>query len=97
MKRYLSGILAIILAVSASAFTNIKSSKNTDYYWFPLDPSTGAPQSVSQLLHQPNDPQGCSSTLITHPYCEGGYNSFSGTGPYTANGSRVITDFKLTP
>jgi hypothetical protein len=97
MKKYLTGILAIMLAVSFSAFTNTETSKKTLYYWFPLDPSTGVAQSVMTLVHQADDPQGCDELHTANPYCEGAYNSFTGTGPYTPSGSRIITDHKLTP
>ena len=91
MKRYLAGFVAIILAVSATAFTKIEDSKKTLYYWFPLN-ATGAPQSVTMLVQQANDPQNCDLSKPLNPYCEGAYTSFAGSGPYTAAGSNIQKD-----
>lgn len=92
MKKYLSGLLAVILAVSASAFTKIETNKKTSYYWFPLNATTGAPQSVSSLVFQAGDPQNCDLSKPLNPYCEGAYTSFSGSGPYTAAGTNIQKD-----
>ena len=34
MKRYVSGLLALILAVSATAFTKIEDGKNLNLFWY---------------------------------------------------------------
>jgi len=37
MKRYLGGLIALILAVSASAFTKIEDAKKVSLYWYHRD------------------------------------------------------------
>lgn len=92
MKQYIPRVMAVAIAIVCFAFTSVNDKKN-NFYWFPLDASTGSAQSVSTLVFQSSDPLGCSN-FPTHPYCEGAYNSYSGTGPYTAAGTRQITDRK---
>jgi hypothetical protein len=45
MRKYLLGLFAVVMAVSLSAFTSAKSSKETgksaDLYWFLYDATTG--------------------------------------------------------
>jgi hypothetical protein len=91
MKRYISKSIAVIIAVACFAFTNAHK-KDTLYYWFPLNATTGAPQSVTMLVHQANDPENCDLTKPLNPYCEGAYTSFAGTGPFTAAGSNIQND-----
>lgn len=45
MRKYLLGLFAVVMAVSLSAFTSAKSSKETgksaDLYWFLYDATSG--------------------------------------------------------
>lgn len=86
-------LLAAIAGLVMAFSFNTTNAKQDQYYWFPLDPSSGVPQNVTQLIYQAGDPTGC---LNGSAYCEGGYTSFidNGNGTYTASGSRVITDKK---
>jgi hypothetical protein len=41
MKKYFLSVFAIVLAISFSAFTNMKPVKQTDNaFWYNIDPST---------------------------------------------------------
>ncbi len=86
-------LLAAIAGIVMAFSFNATNAKQDQYYWFPLDPSSGVPQNVTTLVQQPTDPSGCTTGL---KYCEGGYTSFinNGDGTYSASGTRVITDQK---
>lgn len=93
MKKAIYGLAAIVIAVAAFAFTNVE--KRVNYYWFPLNETSGAAQTLSSLpTYQASDPTGCNDV---NKYCEGGFTSYSynsQTGIYSAVGSPSITDFK---
>jgi hypothetical protein len=42
MKKYVLGMIAVILAISFSAFTTAKKAKATEgsYYWYPVKPNS---------------------------------------------------------
>ena len=49
MKKYFLGIIAVLLAVGFSAFTNIKvKPKSTDPYWFQISNKYTSVQAVAQ-------------------------------------------------
>lgn len=86
-------LLAAIAGLVMAFSFNTTNAKQDQYYWFPLDATTGNPQTVTTLVHQASDPTGCTTGLN---YCEGGYTGFidNGNGTYSASGSRAITDKK---
>ncbi len=95
MKRKIPGLLAVVLALSLSAFTNLHEKKATGYYWFPLNPYSGAPQSVNTLVYLPYDPYLCTN-WAPGGYCSGAFTSYSGTqAPYTAAGTEILVHFSL--
>lgn len=95
MKKYLSGLVAVIIAFAAFSFTNVKNEAlKTNYYWFSLNGTTGAPKSSAVLPpFQSTDPNLCG---VGSKYCSGAYNSYvdNGDGTYSAGGARQITDMK---
>ncbi|MDQ6763262.1 MAG: hypothetical protein M3015_11625 [Bacteroidota bacterium] len=80
MKKYLSGITAIILAVSFSAFTTIKAKpKLTDPYWFQISNQYTTGQAVAQkdavfLQQSATAPLGTGCTGSTYD-CVAGFNT----------------------
>jgi hypothetical protein len=49
MKKYLLGIIAVLLAVGFSAFTNMKAKpESTDLYWFQISNKYTSTQQVKQ-------------------------------------------------
>jgi hypothetical protein len=92
MKKISIGLMTIVLALSAVAFTNAKSPK-TNHYWFQLDPVTGAVISATSLPQLGPDPSNCS--IGTH-YCAAAYDAFidNHDGTYSPSGARVKTDMK---
>ena len=94
MKRKIPGLLAIVLAVSLSAFTSFHKKEMSGYYWFPLDGS-GAPKQVNVLVFSPVDPYLC-TVWAPGSYCSGGFTSYSGTqAPYSAAGVEAVVHFNL--
>lgn len=74
MRKYLLGIVAIIMAISLSAFTSTKKtdSENTvSLYWFEYDPMTGTGLYLDYGV-QDDFIQG-SCHLIWGPDCRRGY------------------------
>ena len=76
MKKYLVGVIAVVFALSASAFTrayNTYSPKQTTYYWFQ---SNAAGTSISQPARSDtpsaSDPSGCN---LGSDFCSLGYQS----------------------
>src|SRR5258707_14012679 len=70
MKKYLIGLLAIAIALSSAAFTRpTKPKAFTDYYWYNLDPSTGAITSGGTNTTSPTPTGTCNGS--TH-YCQVG-------------------------
>jgi hypothetical protein len=96
MKRKIWGLTAVVLALSLSAFTSIRSEKKyTSYYWFPLNSYSGVPQTVNTLVYLPSDPYYCTN-WAPGGYCAGAFTGYSGThAPYSASGIEVSVDFSL--
>src|SRR5688572_16610551 len=82
MKKYLVGIIAIVLATSFSAFTTIKAKPEktfTDYYWFNVNSGEGNDASltntqVSYVGFGSSTPQGSCSGAATYN-CKVGFNA----------------------
>jgi len=95
MKKLPYGLLAILLAVGAMAFTkaNTQHAARTSYYWFEtdavgnvIDPSTEPPLSAS-------DPFDCGN--LTTIGCSKAFDSFQQSGDvYVPDGSLEIVDTK---
>jgi len=95
MKRKIPGVLAIVLALSLSAFTSFHKKEATGYFWFPLDSSTGAPKPVSTLVYLGADPYLCTN-WAPGGYCSGGFTSYARSGSYyVAAGTQIIVHFSL--
>lgn len=92
-KKIMLPIIALLLGITSAFAFKAGSARQDLYYWFPLDPSSGTPQSVTTLIHQSTDPSGCTTGV---KYCEGGYNTYvdNGDGTYSASGTRIVTDKK---
>ncbi len=81
MKKYLLGLLAIILAVSFSAFTNVKakSSKLTSYKWFQISgtysPTSAVLQVDASYLGEGEIPPSGSGCSGSTNQCVSGFNS----------------------
>lgn len=75
MKRYFTGIFAIVLAISASAFTHIQSKPATDQmlYWVAADGTDDGLKSQSQETIDRN----CNGGSFV---CARGYNNAQHTG-----------------
>jgi hypothetical protein len=96
MKKYLLGILAVVFAVSLSAFNNMKpKAKFTDPYWFKISkqhvPGSSVPSSDAVFIQQsatpPTDPVNCPGT--TYDCIAGFTQSQVNTSNNTLNGSQV--------
>jgi hypothetical protein len=98
MKRKILGLMAIVLALSLSAFNAGPKYKNFyAYWWFPLDPASGEPHTVSTLVYQSFDPYDCTN-WYWGAYCEGAFTSYGGSyGNYYAAGDEVLLDFHMPP
>ena len=95
MKKYLSGLIVIIIAIGAFSFTSLKhDATKTSYYWFKLNSTTGNPKkSVGLPPFQSSGPLCCSSG----PYCcAGAYVNYTdnGDGTFSASGMRQITEIQ---
>jgi len=87
--------LAVVLALSLSAFTSIPQKKATGYYWFPLDSTTGDPKPVTTLVYLASDPYLCTN-YAPGGYCSGGFTSYGRSGSYyVAAGTQIIVHFSL--
>ncbi|TAM97042.1 MAG: hypothetical protein EPN39_12195 [Chitinophagaceae bacterium] len=86
-------LLAAIAGMVMAFSFNTTNAKQNQYYWFPLDVTTGNPQTVTTLVYQSTGPFGC--TIGSH-YCDGGYSAYidNGDGTYSASGTREITEMK---
>lgn len=91
-KRKFLAWTAVTAALCLTAFTLHTPSATASYYWFPLDPSSGFPQSTSHLVYQAADPGDCGNFPL-NPYCNAAYTSYTGSGPYFASGVVVIVDY----
>jgi len=82
MKKYLVGIIAIVMATSFSAFTTIKAKPEklpTDYYWFDVNSGQGndpdlTNSQVSYISFGSSTPQGTCSGAATYN-CKVGFNA----------------------
>jgi len=96
--RFLLPLLAVILAVAASAFTSI-NAYNSDLVWFELDPQTGAVVNSSQGYRgqQPPGAMNCGGADL---YCSKALSLQenevvpNGDGTYSiASGVQIEQDF----
>ena len=94
MKRIASGIVAVIVAVAAFAFTKAdKKSSLTSFYWFKTDINGIVIDATSVPPFQATDPFGCSSGLKG---CSKAYDSYQqlGLNDYAPAGTLRQTDKK---
>jgi hypothetical protein len=95
MKKKIFYAMVIAMAFTLSSFSLAKKSATGNFYWFPLDPATGHPYTVTHLVYQPFDPALCNN-WGPGGYCSGAYTSYSGTSaPYSAAGMEALIDFYL--
>lgn len=90
MKKYSFGLLAVILAIFASAFTMQPTEKTTasDMYWFDPGETVQSISTVDVATLQDEESNVCFGT--GNP-CKDGYTSVTdlGNGFYQANGTRT--------
>jgi hypothetical protein len=91
------GLAIVALAISTSAFTThvqeAKTAKFGMYYWFPLDPVTGYPQTAGHLVYSSGDPSSCSNFGMGG-YCNGAFTQYTQSQwGYNAAGTQVTFDF----
>jgi hypothetical protein len=96
-KRSLFGLAVVIIAISFSAFTThvqeAKTAKFGMYYWFPLDPATGYPQTAANLVYLGGDPTSC-SFLGWGAYCMGAFTGYTqDIYGYHAQGTEVTRHY----
>lgn len=94
MKKKIFYVLVVALAITLSSFTLSKKSAYGNYYWFPLEGSTGFPITINHLVYQPYDPALCLNWGLGD-YCSGAFLSYTGSGPYTAAGMEVMIDYNV--
>lgn len=96
MKCKLLGLIAVVLALTLSAFNAAHlPQKGNGYYWFPLNSFSGAPQTVSTLVYLPSDPYFCTN-WAPGGYCSGAFTSYSVAGTsYSAAGTEVLVHFSM--
>lgn len=94
MKSKIPGFLAVVLALSLSAFTSMHKP-TTAYYWFPLNSATGNPQPVSTLVYLGYDPYFCSN-WAPGGYCSGAFTGYARSGSnYIAGGTEILVHFSF--
>jgi len=91
------GLAVVLVAISLSAFTtHVQEAKNAKfgmYYWFPLDPVSGYPQTSGTLTYSSNDPSNC-SFLGLGWYCIGAFTSYTHDQyGYHASGTEVAAHY----
>ena len=91
------GLAVVLIAISLSAFTThvqeTKSAKFGYFYWFPLDPVSGIPQTAGALYYSSGDPFSC-SFLGMGNYCTGAFTSYTQDQyGYHASGTEVLVHF----
>jgi hypothetical protein len=94
MKRIASGIIALVVAVAAFAFTKAdKESPLTSFYWFQTDINGTVIDATSVPPFQASDPFGCSTGLKG---CSKAYDSYHQLSPndYAPAGTLRVTDKK---
>jgi hypothetical protein len=79
MKRIASGIIAVVVAVAAFAFTKAdKKSPLTSFYWFQTQNNGTVIDATSVPPFQSTDPFGCTSGVNG---CSKAYDSYHQLGP----------------
>ena len=93
MKRITSGIIAVIIAVTAFAFTKADKESRTSYYWFKTQNNGTVIDATSVPPFQASDPFGCSSGPNG---CSKAFDSYQQLGPndYAPAGTLRVTDKK---
>ena len=93
MKKFASGLVAIVLAIAAFAFTKPSTVKFDDPYWFTTDDAGNVNNSMGVPPQQSTDPFGCNGTV---KFCSRAYSSYSliSPGVYGPSGSLLITHKK---
>lgn len=93
MKKIASGVVAIVLAIAAFAFTDAGKAPKTSLYWFQLNSSGSAIDVTARPQLMSEDPYNCQGTSA---FCAGGYSSYvdNHDGTFSASGSRIQTDKK---
>ena len=95
MKSKIPGLLAVVLALSLSAFTSMHEKKVTGYYWFPLNAYSGSPQPVTTLVYLPSDPYNCTN-WAPGGYCSGAFTSYTQVGSsYVAAGVEMLVHYSF--
>jgi hypothetical protein len=96
MKKYFSGIIAVVFAVSISAFTTLKEKpKLTGDYWFQISNQYMPGQAVGQtdatfIQQSPTAPLGTGCSGSTYD-CVAGFNASQ------VNGSNQLKDNSQVP
>jgi len=91
-------LAVVLVAISLSAFTtHVQETKNAKkfgtYYWFPLDPGSGVPQTAGHLVYLSYDPSSC-SFLGMGGYCIGAFTNYTQDQyGYHAAGMEVAADY----
>ena len=97
MKRKILGLAIVALAITCSAFEARPAAKQgTSLFWFLTDPAQGVPYASTTLIYQFSDPWNCTATGLGG-YCAGGFTSYTGTGPYFADGWEARIDYERLP
>jgi hypothetical protein len=79
MKKIGIGLMAVVLAISAFAFTKADSkSKFVNHYWFQTQDDGTVINATSVPPFQATDPNGC---LNNGTGCSKAYNSYQQLGP----------------
>lgn len=89
MKNYVLGCLALVLAISFSAFTKTGAEKpnQAEFYWFPVDQKSAPQSSVDIATLNDEETNVCPGNASA---CKDGYSADQVTltmGVYTATGS----------
>ena len=97
-RRSIFGLAVVHVAISLSAFTtHVQETTNAKkfgtYYWFPLDPASGVPQTSGTLVYLSYDPSNC-SLLGMGGFCMGAFTGYTQNQyGYHAAGTRVQFDY----
>ncbi|CAN5415693.1 hypothetical protein BH10BAC2_BH10BAC2_18060 [soil metagenome] len=90
MKKLSLGLLAVVLAVGAAAFTVPDKDVFTNYYWFQTQGDGTVINATSVPPFQAGDPNGCS---LNGNGCSKAYDSYTMVGPsnYAPSGTLRIS------
>lgn len=87
MKKYFLGLMAVVIAVGFSAFdlkpTKTTEEKQTQYFWYNVDQSTGLTTSLAHpgmLSEDDAKDVGCDDSVNSNPVCYAGFPSQVGSG-----------------